>query len=91
MIPRRCGGGLQLSAEVLELLEQLRAIGTQRVYLQMLDLSDLDHIWEIARDALPGRAGAWLGTRRVDLSAITPARLRTSRGAPASPRRSTPP
>jgi F420-dependent oxidoreductase-like protein len=41
------------AAEVLETLEQLHAIGTQRVYLQVLDLSDLDHIREIAETVLP--------------------------------------
>jgi F420-dependent oxidoreductase-like protein len=44
-------------AEVLDKLEQYHAIGTQRVYLQVLDLSDLDHIREIAQRVLPGATG----------------------------------
>jgi alkanesulfonate monooxygenase SsuD/methylene tetrahydromethanopterin reductase-like flavin-dependent oxidoreductase (luciferase family) len=40
-------------AEVLDKLGQYQALGTQRVYLQVLDLSDLDHIREIAQGVLP--------------------------------------
>jgi F420-dependent oxidoreductase-like protein len=39
--------------EILTRLAEYHAIGTQRVYLQLLDLSDLDHIHEIAQ-VLPG-------------------------------------
>jgi F420-dependent oxidoreductase-like protein len=45
------------STEVLDRLAQYHAIGTQRVYLQVLDLSDLDHIREIAQGVLPGATG----------------------------------
>jgi alkanesulfonate monooxygenase len=41
-------------AEVLDKLGQYQALGTQRVYLQVLDLSDVDHIKEIAQGVLPG-------------------------------------
>jgi F420-dependent oxidoreductase-like protein len=41
-------------AEVLDRLAQYHAIGTGRVYLQVLDESDLDHIREIAQGVLPG-------------------------------------
>jgi F420-dependent oxidoreductase-like protein len=41
-------------AEVLDRLAQYHASGTQRVYLQVLDESDLDHIREIAQGVLPG-------------------------------------
>jgi F420-dependent oxidoreductase-like protein len=44
-------------AEILDKLGQYHAIGTGRVYLQVLDLSDLDHIREIARGVLPGATG----------------------------------
>jgi alkanesulfonate monooxygenase SsuD/methylene tetrahydromethanopterin reductase-like flavin-dependent oxidoreductase (luciferase family) len=40
--------------EILDRLAEYQAIGTQRVYLQVLDLSDLDHIREIAEGVLPG-------------------------------------
>ena len=42
------------AAELLDKLEQWHAVGTQRVYLQVLDLSDLDHLREIAASVLPG-------------------------------------
>ncbi|HLZ26361.1 MAG TPA: LLM class F420-dependent oxidoreductase [Chloroflexota bacterium] len=41
-------------AEVVKKLAEYQAIGTQRVYLQVLDLADLDHIREIAQSVLPG-------------------------------------
>jgi len=41
-------------AEILDRLAQYHAIGTKRVYLQVLDLSDLDHIREIGQGVLPG-------------------------------------
>lgn len=40
-------------AEILDRLRQYHAVGTQRVYLQVLDMSDLEHIREIARGVLP--------------------------------------
>jgi F420-dependent oxidoreductase-like protein len=39
--------------EVLDKLRRYHAIGSRRVYLQVLDLSDLDHIREIAESVLP--------------------------------------
>ncbi|MDQ6670063.1 MAG: LLM class F420-dependent oxidoreductase [Chloroflexota bacterium] len=42
------------AAEVLDRLAQYHAIGTQRVYLQVLDMSDLEHIREIGQGVLPG-------------------------------------
>jgi alkanesulfonate monooxygenase len=42
------------AAEVLDKLAQLHAVGTQRVYLRVLDLSDFDHLREIAQGVLPG-------------------------------------
>jgi len=39
--------------EVLDRLGQYAARGTQRVYLQVLDLADLDHLRLIAADVLP--------------------------------------
>jgi alkanesulfonate monooxygenase len=41
-------------AEVLDRLAQYHAIGTQRVYLQVLDLADLEHIREIAQGVMVG-------------------------------------
>lgn len=40
-------------AEVVERLEQFAALGSQRVYLQMLDLDDLDHMELIAAEVMP--------------------------------------
>lgn len=40
-------------AEVVEKIGRYRAIGTGRVYLQMLDLSDLDHIELVASEVVP--------------------------------------
>ena len=40
-------------AEILKRLGEYQAIGTPRVYLQVLDLADLDHLHEIARSVLP--------------------------------------
>lgn len=40
-------------AEAVERLTQWAAIGTERVYLQMLDLADLDHLDLIAAEVLP--------------------------------------
>jgi len=39
--------------ELIERLQQYAAVGTQRVYLQVLDLDDLDHLALIAEDVLP--------------------------------------
>ncbi|WP_055494743.1 LLM class F420-dependent oxidoreductase [Streptomyces sp. TP-A0356] len=40
-------------AEVVEKLGQYRAVGSQRVYLQMLDLDDLDQLELIAAEVMP--------------------------------------
>jgi len=45
-------------AEILERLRQYHAVGSRRVYLQILDLSDLDHIREIAESVLPAATAA---------------------------------
>lgn len=39
--------------EVLEKIEAYRAAGAQRVYLQVLDLADLDHLELVAREIMP--------------------------------------
>ncbi|MFJ6750207.1 MULTISPECIES: LLM class F420-dependent oxidoreductase [unclassified Streptomyces] len=39
--------------EVVERLQQFAAVGSQRVYLQMLDLDDLDHMELIASEVMP--------------------------------------
>lgn len=41
------------ASEVVERLGQLQDIGVERVYLQVLDLHDLDHLDFIAREVLP--------------------------------------
>ncbi|GLW70778.1 LLM class F420-dependent oxidoreductase [Kitasatospora phosalacinea] len=43
-------------SELLERLERYRAAGASRVYLQVLDLSDLDHLEVVARE-VAGRIG----------------------------------
>lgn len=40
-------------AEVVEKLGRYQAVGSQRVYLQLLDLEDLDHLELIASDVMP--------------------------------------
>lgn len=40
-------------AEVVEKLGRYAAVGSQRVYLQMLDLDDLDHLELIAAEVMP--------------------------------------
>jgi F420-dependent oxidoreductase-like protein len=40
-------------AEVVERVSAFRAVGSQRMYLQMLDLDDLDHLELIASDVMP--------------------------------------
>ncbi|MDO9497186.1 MAG: LLM class F420-dependent oxidoreductase [Nocardioides sp.] len=39
--------------EVLDKIARFAALGTQRIYLQMLDLSDLDHLRLVAADVMP--------------------------------------
>jgi F420-dependent oxidoreductase-like protein len=40
-------------AELVDKIGQFAEIGTQRIYLQLLDLSDLDHLELVAREVLP--------------------------------------
>jgi F420-dependent oxidoreductase-like protein len=40
-------------AEVVERISAFQAVGSQRMYLQMLDLDDLDHLELIASDVMP--------------------------------------
>ena len=39
--------------EVLDKIGRYAALGSQRIYLQVLDLADLDHLRLIAADVLP--------------------------------------
>jgi len=49
----RANGLCGTPAEVVAKLARYADVGTQRVYLQMLDLSDLDHLALIADQVLP--------------------------------------
>jgi F420-dependent oxidoreductase-like protein len=49
----RANGLCGTPEEVVAQLARLAAVGTQRVYLQILDLSDLDHLALIADEVLP--------------------------------------
>jgi F420-dependent oxidoreductase-like protein len=50
----RAGGGLVgTPAEALDRIGRLAGIGVERVYLQVMDLSDLDHLDLVASDVLP--------------------------------------
>lgn len=49
----RANGLAGTRAEVAERLAAFEAVGTERMYLQVLDLSDLDHLTEIADALLP--------------------------------------
>jgi alkanesulfonate monooxygenase SsuD/methylene tetrahydromethanopterin reductase-like flavin-dependent oxidoreductase (luciferase family) len=40
-------------AQLIEKIEAYREIGVTRVYLQVLDMDDLDHVRLIASDVLP--------------------------------------
>lgn len=40
-------------AEVVERIAAYQAVGSQRMYLQMLDLDDLDHLEMIATEVMP--------------------------------------
>jgi alkanesulfonate monooxygenase len=39
--------------EVVDVLGRWRAAGAERIYLQVLDLADLDHLWLVASDVAP--------------------------------------
>ncbi|WP_434741204.1 LLM class F420-dependent oxidoreductase [Micromonospora sp. SH-82] len=49
----RANGLAGTPAEVVDRLGEYAAVGTQRVYLQILDLADLDHLDLVATDVLP--------------------------------------
>jgi F420-dependent oxidoreductase-like protein len=49
----RLNGLCGTPAEAVERLQQWKAIGTERVYLQVLDLADLEHLDLIAAEVMP--------------------------------------
>jgi F420-dependent oxidoreductase-like protein len=49
----RENGAAGTPEEVAEKLERYAAVGTERVYLQVLDLADLDHIELVAAEVMP--------------------------------------
>jgi len=49
----RRNGAAGTPAEVVETLQRYGAIGAQRIYLQILDLADLDHLHLIAEEVMP--------------------------------------
>ena len=49
----RANGLAGTSAEVVEKLERFAAAGTERAYLQVLDLADLDHLELVAAEVMP--------------------------------------
>lgn len=49
----RTNGLCGTPAEIVDALGQWQQIGTQRMYLQMLDMSDLDHLDLIAAEVMP--------------------------------------
>jgi len=49
----RANGAAGTPDEVLSTLQQWAEAGASRIYLQVLDLSDLDHLRLVAREALP--------------------------------------
>ena len=49
----RTNGLAGTPAEVVDKIGRYAALGTQRVYLQVLDLSDLDHVRLVAEDVMP--------------------------------------
>lgn len=52
----RANGAAGTPDEVVERLQEFAACGTSRVYLQVLDLSDLDHLGLIAEEVMPALA-----------------------------------
>jgi alkanesulfonate monooxygenase SsuD/methylene tetrahydromethanopterin reductase-like flavin-dependent oxidoreductase (luciferase family) len=50
---RSNGGAVGTPGEVVEIIEGYRAAGASRLYLQTLDLSDLDHIELVAAEVSP--------------------------------------
>ena len=57
--PTSCGqnGLAGTPDEVLDKIGRYAALGSQRIYLQVLDLADLDHLRLVAADVLPQAAG----------------------------------
>jgi alkanesulfonate monooxygenase SsuD/methylene tetrahydromethanopterin reductase-like flavin-dependent oxidoreductase (luciferase family) len=49
----RKNGAAGTPSEVIETLQQFAAAGAQRIYLQILDLDDLDHLRLIGTEVLP--------------------------------------
>ncbi len=49
----RANGVAGTPAEAVERIGRFAALGSQRIYLQVLDLSDLDHLRLVAADVLP--------------------------------------
>ena len=49
----RTNGACGSPAEAVAMIQRYRAAGAQRIYLQVLDLSDLDHLDLIAREVVP--------------------------------------
>ena len=49
----RAGGLAGTPAEVVDKIGQLGELGAERVYLQVMDLSDLEHLELIAAEVLP--------------------------------------
>lgn len=49
-------GAAGTPSEVVDVLESYRAAGADRVYLQVLDLSDLDHLGIVAEEVMPAVA-----------------------------------
>ncbi len=49
----RLNGAAGTPAEVVEKIEQYRSAGISRIYLQVLDLSDLDHLALVADEVAP--------------------------------------
>ncbi|GAB3862848.1 LLM class F420-dependent oxidoreductase [Nocardioides maradonensis] len=49
----RANGLAGTPAEVVDKIEQYAALGSQRIYLQVLDLADLDHVRLVAAEVMP--------------------------------------
>jgi hypothetical protein len=53
----RANGAAGTVAEVVETLRTFGTAGAQRIYLQVLDLHDLDHLRLVAEDVAPQLSG----------------------------------
>ncbi|HCS56125.1 MAG TPA: LLM class F420-dependent oxidoreductase, partial [Gordonia polyisoprenivorans] len=49
----RANGAAGRPDEVVETISRFRDIGVSRVYLQVLDLADLDHLELVAKEVVP--------------------------------------